>query len=110
MYDGNVWAGTLTDARTAATRPRCWQFTGCLKIARSHLAGAIDLRGQIYAIGGIDGSGTTLSTVEVYHPTRRLWELSEAHLQTPRSSCAAVAAGKGIIYAIGGMDSAGYPL
>ncbi|KAA0203204.1 hypothetical protein HAZT_HAZT000757 [Hyalella azteca] len=68
------------------TRPRCCN----------------DIVGLIYAVGGITKSGDSLSTVEVFDPVLRRWEMAES-MSMLRSRVGVVVMDKKL-YAIGGYD------
>ena len=58
------------------------------------------LDGKLYAVGGYDGLGESLSSVERYDPTSNTWE-AVAPMTTARGSHA-VAVLDGKLYAVGG--------
>ena len=64
--------------------------------------------GQLYAIGGLNGS-TALASAEIYDPTSDSWS-AIAPLPQPVYSAAAVADGVGHIFVIGGDNSSGHAL
>lgn len=61
-----------------------------------------DVAGHIYAIGGLSKSGDSQSSVEVYDPALRYWQVSEAMSMT--RSRVGVAVLRGQLYAIGGFN------
>jgi len=66
---------------------------------------AVALNGRIYAIGGSQGFGSSLNTVEVYDPSSNSWSTA-AGMLTARYGLAAADA-NGLIYAVGGANSGG---
>ncbi|RWW10495.1 hypothetical protein GW17_00025956 [Ensete ventricosum] len=61
------------------------------------------LNGNIYAVGGFDCTGDSLSSVEVYDPYRNKWTLI-ASLRCPRWGCFACSF-EGKLYVMGGRSS-----
>lgn len=108
----SVTAGQKTDAGTIYLTQKgssgagqgSWAAaTGTMTTARWEAATVV-LDGQIYVIGGYNGS--YVDTVEAYDPATSTWT-TKAHLATVRSQLAAVAL-DGKIYAIGGGDANSY--
>jgi N-acetylneuraminic acid mutarotase len=71
-------------------------------------AGAAVANGLIYLVGGNDGTGAMVSSVDVYDPSTDTWT-KKASMPTPRTMLA-VAAINGIVYAVGGLGSVGNEL
>ncbi|HLF28302.1 MAG TPA: kelch repeat-containing protein [Anaerolineae bacterium] len=71
--------------------------------ARS-LAGAAELNGEIYVVGGMAGSTHGLIRVEAYNPLTREWR-TVASLGDARHSLTVVKAPDGYLYAAGGAES-----
>src|SRR2546426_8663256 len=86
------------------TRDRLLDGTGPHAHPRGALAVA-ESGGQLYAIGGYDGSGNS-AAVEVYDPATNTWT-KKAPLPTPRDHLAAATVG-GKVYAIGGRPDRDY--
>jgi Kelch motif/Galactose oxidase, central domain len=63
----------------------------------------------LYAIGGVNGSGTVLNTVEVYNFSTGTWSAA-APMPTARAYLSVVAGTDGYIYAIGGVNQSGASL
>ena len=61
---------------------------------------------ELVAIGGVNGSGHVLGTVELYDEATGTWS-EGTPMPTPRAFLAVVAGTDGFIYAIGGTDSSG---
>jgi N-acetylneuraminic acid mutarotase len=80
-----------------------WSPAPPMPTARQDLAAAVDLQGNIYAIGGFDTGGHSLNTVEVYNPTAQTWRAAPP-MPTPRFGLAAATDAQGNIYAIGGSS------
>ncbi|HEY6527000.1 MAG TPA: kelch repeat-containing protein [Solirubrobacteraceae bacterium] len=85
-----------------------WAAGALLGTARAYHAAVTATDGAIYAIGGVDGLGNALSSVERLDPATHAWS-AVASMPTARSGLAACAVGD-MIYAIGGEDSNGAPL
>ena len=62
--------------------------------------------GLVFAIGGSNGSGTVLRTVEAYNPSTNQWT-TKASLPAPREGGNGAVAINGIVYLAGGQDAAG---
>jgi hypothetical protein len=77
-----------------------WKAIPPMPTARAGLAAAFGLDGQLYAIGGDNGS-SYFATVEAYNPQTKVWS-ERAPMPTARSVLAAVTAPDGRIFAIGG--------
>lgn len=73
-----------------------------MNVARCDFA-CSELDGFIYAVGGFDCNGDTLSSVEVYDPHRNKWTLVES-LRCPRWGCFACSF-EGKLYVMGGRSS-----
>ncbi len=86
-----------------------WSPAPPMPTARQDLAAAVDLQGNIYAIGGFDTNGHSLNTVEIFNPTTQTWRTAPP-MPTARFGLAAATDTQGNIYAIGGSSvSAGVP-
>jgi len=72
---------------------------------RTEVASAV-LAGKIYVIGGFDGLGRTVASVEVYDPAIRLWAAGP-DVPAPRHHMALVTAGN-TLYALGGYSGSGF--
>jgi hypothetical protein len=59
-----------------------------------------------YAIGGLNGQGTPLASVEVYNPTANTWS-NLAPLPKTLYALSAAADGAGHVFAFGGIDASG---
>ncbi|MBI4577336.1 MAG: hypothetical protein HY722_13840, partial [Planctomycetes bacterium] len=68
--------------------------------------GATALEGRLYAVGGLDGRGQALATVEVYDPAAGRWSAGPP-LPSPRSDLG-VASLDGSLVAAGGADTEGH--
>ena len=77
-----------------------------LPAARAALAATTGLDGRIYAIGGVEPGGDTVSTVDTYTPSTATWTPIAA-LPVPLSNLAATTGPDGRIYAIGGIGPHG---
>jgi N-acetylneuraminic acid mutarotase len=82
-----------------------WVAKAAMPTARSEVAAAA-VGGKIYVIGGFDGFGRTLPTVEIYDPATDTWQSGPA---LPEGRHHAVAASLGnSLYAIGGYMGLGF--
>lgn len=77
-----------------------------LHTARYAMGYATDENHHVYAIGGKDGSGHALASVESYNPSTNQWTTIAA-LPKALAALSAVADGAGHVYAFGGLDSSG---
>ena len=59
--------------------PLSWTATGDLNTARKEFA-LLESGGEILAIGGLDGSGNKLNTIELFTPSTGQWSLHSASL------------------------------
>jgi N-acetylneuraminic acid mutarotase len=82
--------------------------SGSLTTARAYHAAVTATDGGIYAIGGVDGGGNALNSVERYDPVTHTWS-GMASMHAARSGLAACVVGDNI-YAIGGEDINGVSL
>ncbi len=78
-----------------------WQQAQPLNTPRQNLGAAVGPDGLIYAIGGLDSSGTAQKIVEVYDPASDQWS-NGPQLNQARAGLAVCVLG-GYIYAIGGI-------
>lgn len=85
-----------------------WSSGATLATPRAYHAAVTGTDGAVYAIGGVDGGGNALSSVERYDPIANTWS-AMASMPTARSGLAACAVGDNI-YAIGGRNTSGSPL
>ncbi len=84
-----------------------WEIKKPMPTARSEVAAAA-IGSRIFVVGGIDGFGKTLATVEVYDTISDIWT-KLVDLPQPRHHAAAAVL-DGVLYIIGGMsDLAGKP-
>jgi len=77
--------------------------------ARNGFAAATGSDGRIYALGGYNNFGNTLSSVERYDPATNLWT-ALAPMNTGRSNFGAATGPDGSIYAFGGFAGDGTAL
>jgi N-acetylneuraminic acid mutarotase len=89
----------------SAEQTSAWNSLASMPTARADF-GIVALEGKIYVIGGINGAGEPLATVEVYNPVNNDWT-SKMPMLIPRSGFAAAAYG-GKIYVFGGNISSGF--
>lgn len=67
------------------------------------------IQGKLYAIGGLDESGSPLSSMEMYDPSLDIWTLVKAPMSQCRYYCgAAVINDK--LYVVGGLNRSGVAL
>jgi M6 family metalloprotease-like protein len=82
-----------------------WAGRASMPTARRALAVAV-ANGLVYAIGGANGSGTVLRTVQAYSPSANAWT-TRAALPAPRQGGNGAVTINGIVYLAGGEDAAG---
>ncbi len=78
----------LTNGECYDTVTRVWSLTGSLNVARYNAGSAVGADGRWYLFGGTDGSGASISSVEVYDPATNAWtalDASYAVRNPPRS-------------------------
>lgn len=83
-----------------------WTTHASMPTARYGLAVARGHNGNLYAIGGYDGTLTVQATVEVYSPSTDTWS-TVSPMPTARTALAVATGSDGRIYAIGGVDGNG---
>ncbi len=94
-----------TIERAAGVRTYTWGVGTAVPTPRTEVAAAV-LAGKIYVIGGFDGLGQTVATVEVYDPASGLWAAGP-DLPTPRHHLGAVTAGDAL-YVLGGYTGSSF--
>ena len=99
----DLLTGTVT---TVAPLPTARAGLGLVEAIAALGSGA---KNFLYAIGGVNGSGTVLNTVEVYDFSTGTWS-EAAPMPTARAYLSVVAGTDGNIYAIGGSNGSGTPL
>jgi len=101
MFNYNLY--NVSDTGDAGTPPS-------MSTARYKFAYATDPAiGDLYAIGGLNGSNQRLASVEGYDPAADAWG-SVAALPKALSGASAASDGAGHILVFGGIDSAGTPV
>jgi len=85
-----------------------WSSGANLATARAYHAAVTGTDGAVYAIGGVDGGGNVLASVERFDPVAGTWS-PVASMPTARSGLAACVVGDNV-YAIGGRNAGGAPL
>jgi N-acetylneuraminic acid mutarotase len=91
------------DAGAAARNPGdTWIPKASMLTARRNLAAAV-LRGELYTLGGEDGSGSTLAAVEAYSPRTDRWT-AKAPLPDGRSYGNGAGVIDGLLYLAGGYS------
>eukprot|EP00271_Cylindrocystis_brebissonii_P005413 TRINITY_DN17437_c0_g2_i1.p1 TRINITY_DN17437_c0_g2~~TRINITY_DN17437_c0_g2_i1.p1 ORF type:complete len:358 (-),score=42.65 TRINITY_DN17437_c0_g2_i1:16-1068(-) len=74
---------------------RAWKRLADMNIARHSFQVAL-VQGRVVAIGGVDGSDSSLNSYEIYDPDRNTWELVECPgLETMSSGKGSMAVGVG---------------
>ena len=94
---------STVEAYTPATNS--WTAAASMPTARNGLAAVTGTDGRIYAMGGGDGAGGRLNTVEAYTPSNTWATMSP--MPTARQDFAASAGPDGRIYVMGGVDNTG---
>ncbi len=89
---------SMLSAQSAGT----WATKTPMPTARDAVGTSV-VNGIIYAVGGINGGGTYLGTVEAYDPASDTWT-TKASMPTARFALSTIAV-NGIIYAVGGANN-----
>ncbi len=102
-----VNAQTATGFQVTITRggSGTWVSRASMPTARRALTVAV-ANGLVYAIGGANGSGTVLRTVQAYTPSSNKWT-TKASLPAARQGGNGAVTINGIVYLAGGEDAAG---
>jgi N-acetylneuraminic acid mutarotase len=102
-----VNAQTATGFQVTITRGAAgsWLSRAAMPTARRALAVAT-ANGQIYAIGGANGSNSVLRTVQAYNPASNAWT-TKAPIPAARQGGNGAVALNGTVYLPGGEDAAG---
>lgn len=111
--DSSAAALGSTEVYDPAHSTQGWTIVASpLNFPRSTLASTADPNGKLYALGGRDSNGSTLSSVEVYDPSNPAagWSALPAQLNVARNFLGAVTDLDGKLYVIGGRDSSQTPL
>jgi Kelch motif protein len=107
-YTLRATSGLLASSTSAAfdiaAVGNVWTAKAPMPTARGYLAVGV-INGILYAVGGNDGAGNTLGTVEAYNPASQSWS-ARGSLAQPREEFG-VAAISGTLYAVGGFSTAG---
>jgi hypothetical protein len=83
-----------------------WTELAPLPTPRAYLTVVATVDQKVYAIGGVNASGQTVGTVEIYDVATNTWT-EGASLNTARAHHAAVAAWFDTIFVAGGVDAKG---
>jgi hypothetical protein len=105
MFGGNGDGGGVADAVQYLTNAGD-QPVASMHKARELLGFATDGNGLVYAIGGLDGNGTPLASMEYYTQSSNTWTYASALPQALYAESAAYD-GNGHIFAFGGVGSGG---
>jgi N-acetylneuraminic acid mutarotase len=105
----NILGFCLPVATVEGYSPRTnrWTQRAPMPTARQCLATTTGTDGRIYALGGEDQSGNSLTNAEVYSPTTDTWAVLPP-LHDARGCLAAATDSQGNIYAIGGANGVTY--
>src|SRR6266849_6450902 len=88
------------DARTL-TKREAWSFTGSMHTSRfGHRTTRLQ-DGKVLVSGGVDASGNSLATAEVYDPTTGMWSLTGS-MNSPRSFHTSTLLSNGKVLVTGG--------
>ncbi|MGD6806445.1 MAG: Kelch repeat-containing protein [Candidatus Bathyarchaeia archaeon] len=99
-----VTAITIPSVKAEETQSQ-WSTLASMPTARAGFGLAV-VNGKIYAIGGVNGNGEPLNTVEEYNPVTNSWT-KKMDMPTARSGFAVAVVGNRI-YVIGGEVAGGY--
>jgi N-acetylneuraminic acid mutarotase len=111
VFGGNSINGPTSAADVFDPASGTWVGLAPMNTQRTHMAGAVDAAGRLYAIGGLQidpatGATAASSTVEVFDPSVGYWVVAPS-LPTAVSGAAAVTGKDGKIYVIGGATATG---
>jgi N-acetylneuraminic acid mutarotase len=86
-----------------------WSFTGSMNVARyNHTATQLS-NGQVLVIGGLDSSGSILTSAELYNPTTKIWSFTGS-MNVARQNFRATPLVNGEVLVEGGIDATGMAL
>lgn len=80
-----------------------WSTKSPMPTARLHFRLVVADNGKIYAIGGVNHTGTIYTTAEEYNPESDSWRTVEG-MPTPRYTFGLAKGNNGKLYAVGGND------
>jgi hypothetical protein len=103
LYGGTDGTASMSTAIGYSPSGDTPQAFGSMSVARSYLGYAGDHSGRAYAIGGLDDTGTPLSSAERLDTDTGVWSLI-ASLPAPRYNFPAVFDGTNSIYILGGYN------
>lgn len=81
----------------------CWEYKASMPTARREIGTATDAAGNIYVVGGYDGNGNFLNTLEMYDPNSDSWS-PKAFLPTARNALGFIRGANGHLFAVGGFN------
>jgi hypothetical protein len=105
MFGGNKDGGAVADAVQYDPNNGAIPLAS-MNTARASLGFATDGNGLVYAIGGVDGNGTPLKSMEYYTQSTNTWTLTAVMPQTLYAESAAYD-GNGHIFTFGGVGPGG---
>src|SRR4030042_3262777 len=85
----------------------CWVTKAPMPTARRALGVAIDSNGLIYAVGGYDGVGEFLNTLEMYNPANDTWTIKPPMPIRRNAMGFVFHSATNKFYAIGGFNGSG---
>lgn len=97
----SVGAASLAVAQTATVTHNTWSTDAPMPIALAGSVAAV-LKGQIYVVGGFNGSAIVADT-QVFNPATNVWSTG-VPLPVPRNAAVAAVVNS-VLYVIGGTDS-----
>src|SRR5215472_1584767 len=86
--------------------PGFWSTHAALSLGPRQEMGVAALDGKVYVVGGFDGSGQPVATVEVYDPARDRWT-QKASLPAPLHHVNVAAVGSKL-YVVGGLSGSSF--
>jgi len=104
----SLGAGCGSDAPGSACDTSCgtWSAHAALSLGPRQEMGVAALDGRVYVVGGLDGSGQAVATVEAYDPGTDRWA-QRASLPSPLHHVNVAAVG-GKLYVVGGLTGSSF--
>ncbi len=108
MFVGSSGAGCGSDAPEASCDTSCgaWSIHAPLSLGPRQEMGVAAVDGRVYVVGGFDGSGQAVATVEAYDPGTDHWT-QRASLPSPLHHVNVAAVG-GKLFVVGGLTGSSF--
>ena len=107
LLGGTANSLPATDVRLYDPVAGSWSTIASMNTPRANFASVLLNDGTVLVEGGIDSSGTTLDTAEIYDSENDIWTTLSDHLNTARAYHTAVTLRNGKVLITGGDDSGG---